>query len=106
MEIKIVCDCGQKYIFSVDPENGQMPASVNCPVCGADGTEVANEIMAQMFPKRVAEPAPAMTPPPPVAESSPVRVSPPVHLTMVATPTPPPPPPAPAIVRLRNPSGL
>lgn len=106
MEIRIVCDCGQKYIFSVDPENGQMPASVNCPVCGADGTEVANEILAQMFPKRVAEPAPAMTPPPPVAESSPVRVSPPVHLTMVADPLPPPPPPAPAPAIVRPPQSV
>jgi hypothetical protein len=99
MEIRIVCDCGQKYIFSVDPDNGQMPTAVTCPVCGADGTEVANEIMAQMFPKRVAEPALAVTPPPPAAERSPARVSPPVRLTMVATPTPLPPAPAPAMVQ-------
>ena len=57
MEIKINCECGQKYIFSVDPENGQMPVSVNCPVCGADGTKEANEILAQIFPEQPEEPA-------------------------------------------------
>jgi hypothetical protein len=57
MEIKITCGCGQKYIFSVDPENGQMPVSVNCPVCGADGTKEANEILAQVFPEQPDEPA-------------------------------------------------
>jgi len=52
MEIKITCECGQKYIFSVDPEDGRMPVSVNCPVCGADGTKEANEILGQIFPGR------------------------------------------------------
>jgi len=56
MEIKIACGCGQKYIFSVDPENGQMPVAVTCPVCGADGTEEANQILAQMFPDLPLEP--------------------------------------------------
>ncbi len=60
MEIKIVCDCGQKYIFEVDPENGQMPAAVNCPACGADGTKEANDIMAQIFPDQPGEPPPAV----------------------------------------------
>ena len=62
MEIKIVCDCGQKYIFSVDPENGQMPVSVNCPVCGADGTKEANEILTQIFPEPPTEPGQETTP--------------------------------------------
>ena len=57
MEIKITCGCGQKYIFTVDPEDGRMPVSVNCPVCGADGTKEANEILAQIFPEEPEEPA-------------------------------------------------
>lgn len=44
--IKIICACGQKYAFDVSPVNGRMPAPVQCPVCGADGTAVANEIIA------------------------------------------------------------
>jgi hypothetical protein len=45
MEIKIPCDCGQKYAFDVEPISGQMPFVVNCPVCGADGTPAANDII-------------------------------------------------------------
>jgi len=50
MEMKIACDCGQKYAFDVEPVNGRMPAAVNCPACGADGTRAANEILTQVFP--------------------------------------------------------
>lgn len=45
--IKIQCGCGQRYSFEVEPINGRMPTTVTCPVCGADGTTVANEIIAQ-----------------------------------------------------------
>ncbi|MGB7769972.1 MAG: hypothetical protein WBN22_14120 [Verrucomicrobiia bacterium] len=44
--VKIVCSCGQKYAFDVYPLNGHMPSPVRCPVCGADGTAVANEVIA------------------------------------------------------------
>jgi hypothetical protein len=83
MEIKITCGCGQKYIFEFDPENGQVPASVNCPACGADGTQEANDILTQVFPESAAESAvepaaePAMEgvkPPPVVARAGPVRL--------------------------------
>lgn len=47
--IKIECGCGQRYAFDVEPVNGQMPYTVACPVCGADGTSVANEVIAQSF---------------------------------------------------------
>jgi hypothetical protein len=47
VNIKIICSCGQKYAFDVYPLNGRMPASVQCPVCGVDGTAAANEIMAR-----------------------------------------------------------
>lgn len=45
--IKIQCSCGQRYAFDIEPVNGRMPAPVACPVCGADGTVAANEIIAQ-----------------------------------------------------------
>ena len=47
VNIKIICSCGQKYSFDVYPFNGRMPAPVQCPVCGIDGTAAANEIMAR-----------------------------------------------------------
>jgi len=42
MELKIVCECGQKYAFDVEPVGGRMPVAVNCPACQADGTATAN----------------------------------------------------------------
>ena len=67
--VKIVCSCGQKYAFDVYPLNGRMPAPIKCPVCGVDGTAVANEIIAialkeqpsplMLRPKSLAQPAPA-----------------------------------------------
>ncbi|HTV61306.1 MAG TPA: hypothetical protein VMH30_01920 [Verrucomicrobiae bacterium] len=46
MPIKIECGCGQHYAFDVEPANGRMPSPVACPACGADGTSIANEIIA------------------------------------------------------------
>jgi hypothetical protein len=46
MTIKIQCPCGAKYSFEVEPVEGQMPYAVNCPICKADGTEMANELIA------------------------------------------------------------
>jgi hypothetical protein len=48
LELKIQCDCGQKYKFDVEPLNGQMPFKVNCPVCGAEGTGSANQMLRGM----------------------------------------------------------
>jgi hypothetical protein len=76
MDIKIVCGCGQKYIFEVDPDNGLMGASVTCPACGADGTMEANEILTQIFPEPAMEPVP---PPPAAAAAGPIRVNLPVR---------------------------
>ena len=59
MELKIVCGCGQKIAFDVEPVNGRMPVKAACPSCGADGTETANNILAQHFPNRPA-PIPVM----------------------------------------------
>jgi hypothetical protein len=56
MELKVVCNCGQKYKFDIEPVDGRMPTTVNCPVCGLDGTATANSILAQKF----------SNPPPPI----------------------------------------
>jgi hypothetical protein len=47
--IKIICHCGQKYAFEVQPEDGRMPVAVNCPICGRDGTIAANESIRKML---------------------------------------------------------
>jgi hypothetical protein len=86
--IKIQCDdCGQRYAFDVEPVNGQMPAAIACPTCGADGTTAANESIARLLP--------------PIAPGSPIRMmSPanpgPIQTTPMAPAEPPiqaPPPP-------------
>ncbi len=48
--IKIQCGCGQRYAFEIEAVNGRMPHAVACPVCGADGTGVANEYLAEFAP--------------------------------------------------------
>ena len=48
MELKVQCDCGQKFKFDVEPVNGAMPFTVNCPNCGVDQTHAANAILAQV----------------------------------------------------------
>jgi len=63
MNIKIQCRCGTKFAFDVEPVDGRMPAAVQCPVCGADGTEDANAaIHAQSAPVRVRVASPASEP--------------------------------------------
>jgi hypothetical protein len=49
MELKLVCQCGQKYKFDVEPVGGRMPFMVNCPVCNAEGTTTANALLAQAY---------------------------------------------------------
>lgn len=61
MEIKIQCDCGQKFKFDVEPVHGRMPFTVNCPVCGVDGTARANVLLQQLLPP---QPISSVAPPP------------------------------------------
>src|SRR5580700_5914281 len=72
IELKVHCDCGQKYKFDVEPVNGQMPFTVACPICKRDGTPKANTLLQQMAIFKQVEPAPAATMAPPPA---PMRVS-------------------------------
>lgn len=88
MEIKVQCGCGQKFKFDVEPMNGQMPFMVNCPICGADGTMAANQILAS-----------ALSVLPSSIPESRIQVSRPVHAqapaVVPAFSAPPPPPPQP-----------
>jgi hypothetical protein len=47
--IKVLCPCGQKYVFDVHPHNGRMPVPVACPACNRDGTDEANRLLNQIF---------------------------------------------------------
>ena len=45
--IKILCGCGQKYAFDVEPIGGRIAHAVQCPVCGSAGTLAANQMIAE-----------------------------------------------------------
>jgi len=81
MNIKIQCACGAKYSFEVQPAEGRMPFAVNCPACQADGTEAANQMIAETQanaeaaaqPKlrvHLAAPAPEADMPPPIPRAA------------------------------------
>jgi hypothetical protein len=76
MTIKIQCPCGSKYSFEVEPVEGRMPYAVNCPTCRADGTERANQIIAETSGKprlRVHTAAPIASTSPEAGEAPPAR---------------------------------
>lgn len=70
IELKVQCDCGQKYKFDVEPVNGQMPFAVTCPLCSCDGTAKANVLLQQHFPPAPA-PVTAIPPIAPIAAAAP-----------------------------------
>ncbi len=74
--VKIVCSCGQKYAFDVYPLNGCMPSPIKCPVCGVDGTAVANEIIAIVL---KAQPSPLILRPRLLTQQSPAAEVTPVN---------------------------
>jgi hypothetical protein len=67
MELKLVCYCGQKYKFDVEPVNARMPFTVNCPVCARDGTLLANDLLARTLANQPAGSATAASPAAPPA---------------------------------------
>lgn len=80
MEIKVQCDCGQKFKFDVEPVHGRMPFTVNCPVCGVDGTARANVLLQQLLPPQpvasaAPPPAPVFAPAPAPAPMRPAGLS-------------------------------
>lgn len=54
MEIKILCGCGAKFKFDVEPVNGRSPGPVHCPACGQDRTEETNVLIGQQLAGSVA----------------------------------------------------
>jgi hypothetical protein len=86
MEIKVQCDCGQKFKFDVEPVNGQVPFAVKCPVCGFDGTPRANVILQQLL---ASAPPPNANAPAPISIASSAQALAPAYT----------PPPAPAPMR-------
>jgi hypothetical protein len=92
MELKVQCDCGQKFKFDVEPVNNEVPFAVNCPVCGADGTGKANGLL------RMQPAAPALVPAVATAAApAQLRIS--ASAPPVATAPPPPRMPATAAAR-------
>ncbi|HZV34201.1 MAG TPA: hypothetical protein VFB72_06445, partial [Verrucomicrobiae bacterium] len=80
--IKIQCGCGQRYAFDVEPAQGQMPYTVACPSCGLDGTQAANDFIAQTVTQFATAPeqqyataAAVIAPPAPPAAPPPARPS-------------------------------
>jgi len=98
--VKILCGCGQKYAFDVEPYHGRMPSSVQCPICKVDGTEAANEILARTLPPPTQSAAPLknMTPPPTAGS---LRIAGSPAATPAAAPVSAPPPP-----RAATPGGI
>lgn len=95
MEIKIVCDCGQKFKFDAESVDGRMPWEVNCPVCGASGTDKANSVISQQHrDARPSSDAPsAITP----LDSGAASAKPRLTIRRAEQPATPPPPVAPAM---------
>lgn len=91
MDLKVVCYCGQKYKFDVEPVNGRMPHTVNCPVCGVDGTPLANQLISQQLFSAGAPPVPVMAAPAP-AMMAPAPMAVPASAMAAPAPTSAPPP--------------
>ncbi len=47
MKVKVQCACGSRFEFEVEPVDGKMPGSIQCPTCGADATEPANLVIKE-----------------------------------------------------------
>lgn len=50
MKILIECSCNVPYEVECEPVDGKLDGTVACPTCGADGTELANQIIARQMP--------------------------------------------------------
>ena len=89
MELKIICQCGQKYKFDVEPVGGRMPFTVNCPICQVDGTNTANIMLAHQL---AVPPKPGQSAAgPPPAQAAYQAPPPPPRPTAYQAPPPPPP---------------
>src|SRR5689334_21745967 len=66
MEIKILCPCGAKFKFDVEPVDGKSPGTVLCPACGTDRTEATNAAIQE----KLSQSAPAVPAAPTVPKVS------------------------------------
>jgi len=55
--------------------NGRMPWAIGCPVCSADGTAAANEIIARSMPAPAPDAPPSLAPQPPAPQAAGLRIS-------------------------------
>jgi len=49
MQVKVYCPCGAKFAFDVEPARGRMPVPIQCPTCGQDATELADQEIARQL---------------------------------------------------------
>jgi hypothetical protein len=84
MEVKVECDCGQRFAFEVEPVDGGMPLQVFCPSCGIEGTNRANAVIQK---KLVLESTP---PAAPSSEAPKLRLSRHAEMPVAAADAPPP----------------
>ncbi len=76
MKIKVYCPCGARFEFEVEPVHERMPVPISCPTCGADATELANEIIRQQLAASRPADVPAEAPPSaPAAPASGLRIA-------------------------------
>jgi uncharacterized protein YxjI len=86
LEIKILCGCGQKYAFAIEPVNGRLPNPVRCPSCDVEGTQAANELIARSMSAPAAAAAPVMlAPQPPAPQAGGLRINKPAETAPVGT---------------------
>jgi len=85
MEIKVTCPCGTRYKFPVEPVDGRLPQAIACPVCGADNTELGNQMIQEQL-------SGSVTPPPPPPAGG-LRIA--AHTPAAPSPAAAPPPPRP-----------
>jgi hypothetical protein len=94
MLIKLNCPCGTRFSFDVEPVNGQMPFTVACPTCGADGTPAGNAVLMQTVSAQQPTAASPLVPQPPAAPKARLsvagasKVAPPVHAASAAAAAP------------------
>jgi hypothetical protein len=62
MSLKLQCGCGQKVELDVRPEHASQGVQFICPTCGVDNSEVATQVVRQLFGTAPAAPVSA-TPP-------------------------------------------
>jgi hypothetical protein len=75
MEVKVQCVCGTRFAFDVEPVNGRMPVRVKCPGCGADGTDLANEVIRQKLAATAVPVPPVAVAPAPVPQPAAAAVA-------------------------------